>query len=365
MPTSLNKGRPVVLDEPNSEVAQAVRQLAVRFAGQALSVARPARSRTPRPRRSGRLGATRDQRRGTRCPWQTGWRRPSRRTGSPRSAFGCRSAWSRASVRACTTRPSPTPSPKGMVHQRLRELLDEEVEGPLAAQEKLLIVRRDRRQRPGPRSARAATSVTRRSRRSWSTTGTRSTWSVPASCSGPARSSTTRVSPPHGSSMIVAKVGRRVDERGRWWTRVSPTAPVERDHPAASIDGPSSRSGSRRPVPGRRPGGVRDDELVRVEVPRGASAWINIMVAATKAGKTTTLNVISSFTPDDERIVTIEDAAELAAAAARRAPGVAPAQHRGQGQVTIRDLVRNSCVCVRPHRRRRGPWRRGWTCSRR
>ena len=35
VPTSLNKGRPVVLDEPNSEVAQAVRQLAVQFAGQA------------------------------------------------------------------------------------------------------------------------------------------------------------------------------------------------------------------------------------------------------------------------------------------------------------------------------------------
>jgi pilus assembly protein CpaE len=39
VPTSLNKGRPVVLDEPNSEVAQAVRQLAVRFAGQAESAA--------------------------------------------------------------------------------------------------------------------------------------------------------------------------------------------------------------------------------------------------------------------------------------------------------------------------------------
>jgi MinD-like ATPase involved in chromosome partitioning or flagellar assembly len=35
VPTSLNKGRPVVLDEPNSEVAQAVRQLAVRFAAMA------------------------------------------------------------------------------------------------------------------------------------------------------------------------------------------------------------------------------------------------------------------------------------------------------------------------------------------
>jgi pilus assembly protein CpaE len=39
VPTSLNKGRPVVLDEPNSEVSQAVRQLAVRFAGQAEMVA--------------------------------------------------------------------------------------------------------------------------------------------------------------------------------------------------------------------------------------------------------------------------------------------------------------------------------------
>jgi pilus assembly protein CpaE len=39
VPTSLNKGRPVVLDEPNSEVAQAVRQLAVRFAGQAETAA--------------------------------------------------------------------------------------------------------------------------------------------------------------------------------------------------------------------------------------------------------------------------------------------------------------------------------------
>jgi pilus assembly protein CpaE len=39
VPTSLNKGRPVVLDEPNSEVSQAVRQLAVRFAGQAEAAA--------------------------------------------------------------------------------------------------------------------------------------------------------------------------------------------------------------------------------------------------------------------------------------------------------------------------------------
>jgi len=39
VPTSLNKGRPVVLDEPNSEVSQAVRQLAVRFAGAAEAIA--------------------------------------------------------------------------------------------------------------------------------------------------------------------------------------------------------------------------------------------------------------------------------------------------------------------------------------
>ena len=116
VPTSLNKGRPVVLDEPNSEVAQAVRQLAVRFAGQAEMVAAgEAGIDTNKKKKRASCSAAKPKsdgigRGGTPCPWQTGCRRPNRRTGSPRSASGCRSAWSRASDPACTTRPCPTPS---------------------------------------------------------------------------------------------------------------------------------------------------------------------------------------------------------------------------------------------------------------
>jgi pilus assembly protein CpaF len=68
------------------------------------------------------------------------------------------------------------------------------------------------------------------------------------------------------------------------------------------------------------------------------------------AGKTTTLNVLSSFIPGDERIVTIEDAAELQL---RQEHVVRlesrPANLEGRGQVAIRDLVRNA-LRMRPDR---------------
>jgi pilus assembly protein CpaF len=78
---------------------------------------------------------------------------------------------------------------------------------------------------------------------------------------------------------------------------------------------------------------------------------INIMVSGgTGAGKTTTLNVLSSFIPDDERIITIEDAAELKL----QQPHVVRLESRppnieGKGAVVIRDLVRNS-LRMRPDR---------------
>jgi pilus assembly protein CpaF len=70
----------------------------------------------------------------------------------------------------------------------------------------------------------------------------------------------------------------------------------------------------------------------------------------TGAGKTTTLNVLSSFIPDDERILTIEDAAELKL----QQPHVVRLESRppnieGRGAVTIRDLVRNA-LRMRPDR---------------
>jgi pilus assembly protein CpaF len=78
---------------------------------------------------------------------------------------------------------------------------------------------------------------------------------------------------------------------------------------------------------------------------------LNMLVSGgTGAGKTTTLNVLSSFIPVDERIVTIEDAAELrlnqdhVVRLESRPPNI-----EGKGQVNIRDLVRNS-LRMRPDR---------------
>jgi pilus assembly protein CpaF len=80
-------------------------------------------------------------------------------------------------------------------------------------------------------------------------------------------------------------------------------------------------------------------------------ARLNIVVSGgTGSGKTTMLNVLSSFIPDDERIVTIENAAELqlrqehVVRLESRPPNI-----EGKGEVTIRDLVINS-LRMRPER---------------
>jgi len=78
---------------------------------------------------------------------------------------------------------------------------------------------------------------------------------------------------------------------------------------------------------------------------------LNVLISGgTGTGKTTLLNVVSQYIPNDERIVTIEDAAELRL----RQQHVLrlesrPANIDGKGQVTIRDLVRNS-LRMRPDR---------------
>jgi pilus assembly protein CpaF len=88
----------------------------------------------------------------------------------------------------------------------------------------------------------------------------------------------------------------------------------------------------------------------------------NIVISGgTGSGKTTTLNIISSFIPDDERIVTVEDAAELQlpqdhwVQLESRPPNL-----EGKGAITIRDLVKN-CLRMRPDRIVVGECRSGET----
>jgi pilus assembly protein CpaF len=80
-------------------------------------------------------------------------------------------------------------------------------------------------------------------------------------------------------------------------------------------------------------------------------AHFNILVAGgTGSGKTTTLNVLSSFIPDTERVVTIEDAAELQLRQPHKVRLESrPARIDGTGRVTIRDLVVNA-LRMRPDR---------------
>ena len=81
------------------------------------------------------------------------------------------------------------------------------------------------------------------------------------------------------------------------------------------------------------------------------SARLNIVISGgTGAGKTTLLNALSSAVPDGERIITVEDNAELRL----QQPHVVtlearPANVEGKGEITIRDLVRNS-LRMRPDR---------------
>jgi pilus assembly protein CpaF len=80
-------------------------------------------------------------------------------------------------------------------------------------------------------------------------------------------------------------------------------------------------------------------------------ARLNVFVSGgTGSGKTTTLNVLSSFIPDDERIVTIEDAAELQLRQEHVVTLEArPSNIEGKGAVPIRELVRNA-LRMRPDR---------------
>jgi pilus assembly protein CpaF len=154
---------------------------------------------------------------------------------------------------------------------------------------------------------------------------------------------------------IVARVGRRIDEASPMVdARLPDGSRVNAIVPPLAIDGAvlTIRKFAADPF-------LADDLIgfgtmtapVADLLAKCVEGRLNIIVSGgTGAGKTTTLNVLSSFISDDERIVTIEDAAELqlhqdhVIRLESRPPNI-----EGRGAVTIRDLVRNS-LRMRPDR---------------
>lgn len=154
---------------------------------------------------------------------------------------------------------------------------------------------------------------------------------------------------------IVAAVGRRIDESSPMVdARLPDGSRVNAVIPPIAIDGCSLtiRKFSVEPYTARdliTMGTITPEatDLLRACVKGRLSILIS---GGTGSGKTTTLNVLSAFVPAGERIVTIEDAAELQL----HQPHVLrlearPANVEGRGTITIRDLVRNS-LRMRPDR---------------
>jgi pilus assembly protein CpaF len=148
---------------------------------------------------------------------------------------------------------------------------------------------------------------------------------------------------------IIAPIGRRIDESSPMVdARLTDGSRVNAIIPPLSLIGPFSAS----------PFTV--DDLIRFGTATPemfdflracVEARLNIFVSGgTGSGKTTTLNVLSSFIPNDERIITVEDAAELqlrqehVVTLESRPPNI-----EGRGAIPIRELVRN-CLRMRPDR---------------
>jgi pilus assembly protein CpaF len=159
----------------------------------------------------------------------------------------------------------------------------------------------------------------------------------------------------HAIERILAPLGRRVDEASPLCdARLADGSRVNVVIPPLSLSGPCLT------IRRFRPDGLSLEQLVELGtlsdaeadlLARCVAARTSILVSGgTGSGKTTTLNALSGAIPDGERIVTVEDAAELRL---RQAHVVRlesrPPSLDGRGEVTIRALVRNA-LRMRPDR---------------
>jgi pilus assembly protein CpaF len=154
---------------------------------------------------------------------------------------------------------------------------------------------------------------------------------------------------------ILAPLGRRVDELNPMVdARLADGSRVNVVIPPLAIDGPLvsiRRFGASRPGPAELVGLGTLTAAQRESLEAAVAARRSILVSGgTGSGKTTLLGALSSFIAPSERVVTIEDAAELRL----QQPHVVrlesrPAGVEGRGEVTIRDLLRNA-LRMRPDR---------------
>ena len=154
---------------------------------------------------------------------------------------------------------------------------------------------------------------------------------------------------------IISRIGRRIDEASPMVdARLPDGSRVNAIIPPLAVTGPTLTIRKFRRDP------LTMEDLLRFGTltPRAAQLLeacvrgkLNILISGgTGSGKTTTLNVLSAAIPEGERIVTVEDAAELQL---RQEHVITlesrPANIEGKGLVSIRDLVRN-CLRMRPDR---------------
>ena len=154
---------------------------------------------------------------------------------------------------------------------------------------------------------------------------------------------------------IVMPLGRRIDESSPMVdARLPDGSRINAIIPPLSVKGPTLtvRKFSREPYTAQNlvEFGTFTSEMAEL-MEACVQARLNIIISGgTGSGKTTTLNVLSAFVPNDERIVTIEDAAELRLMQDHVVPLESrPANIEGRGEITIRMLVRNA-LRMRPDR---------------